>query len=94
VKIAEAIDKARILRDTEIPNEVLLGWLASHDGIVWEEVIRKYENPCAKPVYDQDTDLEDTELLIPAPWDELYPHYLAMQIDLEHHDIDRYNNES
>ena len=94
MKIAEAIDKARILRDTEIPNEIMVGWLAAHDGIVWEEVLKNYEHPPEKPVYGEDTDLEDTELLIQAPWDEMYPHYLAMKIDLEHGDYERYNNEA
>lgn len=95
MKIAEAIKQAKILRDTEIPDEMLVSWLSAHDGTVWEETVRHYERPPdSKPVYDGETDLEETELLIPSPWDELYPHYLAMRIDLAHQDIDRYNNEA
>lgn len=93
--INEAIRQARILRDTEIPDNMLVKFLSDHDGIVWQEVISKYERPepAAMPVYDGDTDPE-TELMVPAPWDGMYPHYLAMQIDLAHEDIDRYNNEA
>lgn len=94
MKIAEAINKARILRDTEIPNSTLIGWLSAHDGIVWEEVLSRYEHPPEMPAYGTDTNPDTTELMIPAPWDEMYPHYLAMQIDLAHHDTDRYNNEA
>lgn len=96
MNIAGAIKKARILRDTELPDETLVGWLSAHDGTVWEETVRQYENhsPTERPAYDAETDPEATELLIPAPWDELYPHYLAMRIDLAHQDIDRYNNEA
>ena len=93
--IAEAIKKARILRDTEIPDSTMVGWLSAHDGTVWEEVIRHYERPPdSRPSYGEAADREATELLIQAPWDELYPHYLAMLIDLAHQDIDRYNNEA
>ena len=93
--INEAIRQARILRDKEIPDDVLVKYLSDHDGIVWQEVISKYERttPSAMPVYDGDTDPE-TALMIEAPWDGMYPHYLAMQIDLAHGDIDRYNNEA
>lgn len=93
--ISEALEKGKILRDTDIPDEELVRMLSDHDGIAWEEVIRRYEGPHPeRPAYGADTDLEETELLIPAPWDGLYPHYLAMQIDLAHHDADRYNNEA
>lgn len=36
--------------------------------------------PCVRP------------LLAPAPFDELYLHYLCMRIDLEQGEIERYNN--
>lgn len=95
MNIATAIRKARILRDTEIPDSTMVGWLSAHDGAVWQEVVSRYEGPpTVMPVYGDDTDLEATELLIQAPWDELYPHYLAARIDLAHQDIDRYNNEA
>ena len=94
--IAEAIRQARILRENEIPADVMVKWLSDHDGVVWEETVSQYEGhqPETRPVYDGDTDKENTELLIQAPWDDLYPGYLAMRIDLAQQDIDRYNNEA
>ena len=32
--------------------------------------------------------------MIPFPYDELYPRYLAMRIDLEHGELERYNNDA
>ena len=94
MKISEAIKQARILRDTEIPDGTMVQWLSAHDGAVWQDVISKYEGQLtAMPVYGDETDPE-TELLVEAPHDGLYPHYLAMRIDLAHQDIDRYNNEA
>ena len=42
---SEAIKQARILRDTEIPDDVMVGWLSAHDGTVWDEVHANYEGP-------------------------------------------------
>lgn len=92
--IADAIRAARAMRDTELPDELFISWLSSHDGQVWENTVKSYENPGTKPVYDEETDTEATSLLIPDPYDDIYIDYLVMRIDLAHHDIDRYNNEA
>lgn len=44
-----------------------------------------------KPSYDGDTDT-DTELLVESPYDEIYPFYLAAQIDLFNQEFDLYSN--
>lgn len=90
--IHDAICGARAMRDTELPDKMLLQWLSSHDGQAWEAVCSRYEGAASKPDYDDNTDPEATELLIPAPWDDIYIDYLVMRIDLAHQDIDRYNN--
>ena len=92
--IANAIRGARAMRDTELPDELFVQWLSSHDGQVWENVCKRYEGAGTMPSYDEDTDREATALLIDAPWDDIYIDYLVMRIDLAHHDIDRYNNEA
>lgn len=90
--IHDAIFGARAMRDTELPDKMLLQWLSSHDGQIWDAVCSQYENAVVRPSYDEHTDTEATELLIPDPWDDIYIDYLVMRIDLAHHDIDRYNN--
>jgi hypothetical protein len=41
--------------------------------------------------YNEDTDPQ-TELLVPAPWDELYIHWLEAQIDYHNGEYTKYNN--
>lgn len=92
--IQRAIETARAQASTELSNEILVGWLSRLDGQLWQEVCSHYagNEDGTMPSYDEDTDLEATELLAAAPYDELYPTYLCMRIHLDHGDIDRYNN--
>lgn len=92
--IQQAIDAAIRLRDGEVPIGMMIKWLSDHDGAVAETVIRQYEPDAEIPVYGENTDREATELLIPAPWDGLYPLYLTMMTDIYSGDIERYNNEA
>lgn len=92
MRIAEAIRFARKRRDTELPNEILVQWLSALDGEIWQEIVRHYPDAGTMPVYNDETDLEGTSLMIDAPWDDLYVDYLAMRIDLDHGEIERYNN--
>jgi hypothetical protein len=48
--------------------------------------------PAAFRGYDGSTELQSTQLLVAYPYDELYVVYLVMRIDLEHGELDRYNN--
>ena len=41
--------------------------------------------------YDGSTD-QDTEMLVPAPFDEMYIRWLEAQIDYANEEYDRYNN--
>ena len=68
----------------------------------WSDVFGPI-GPAAEPVtpeeadyagYGPDTDINSTELLIKAPYDEIYPLYLEMRIDLENNEIERYNNDA
>ena len=94
--VAGAISRAKALRPSEVSDETMVKWLSSLDGKLWIEVISQYEKPVpsAAPVYTMDDVGEnaDTELLIPAPFDQLYIDYLLMRIDLENDDYERYNN--
>ena len=93
--IAEAINRARARRDTELPDKILVKWLSDLDGQLWEDVVRKYEGPpSTRPSYADDADLNGTELMIREPYDDLYVDYLTMRIDLDHADYERYNNDA
>lgn len=43
--------------------------------------------------YNNDTP-QDTVLLAPYPYDEIYQHYLNRQIDLQNLEMDKYNNDT
>lgn len=43
--------------------------------------------------YTDDT-AQDTELLAPYPYDEIYVHYINRQIDLQNQELDKYNNDT
>lgn len=93
--ILEAITRADLIRPNELDPAVKLRWLSTLDGQIHAELLEAHED--APPVfrgYDQDTELRSTELLVPFPYDELYPGYLLMRIDLEHGELDRYNNDA
>lgn len=90
--IENAIQSALAIRDAEFPESIMLQWLSSHDGQAWTNVCSQYADAGEKPIYNEDTDTQATELLIPSPWDDIYIDYLVMRIDLENGDIDRYNN--
>lgn len=65
-------------------------WLKQAEGFVIEEVIKTHEGgeDCELP---EDWD-EDSELLVGAPYDELYRHYVEAQIHYANGEMNRYNN--
>ena len=90
--ILEAIQRADLLRPNQLDPAVKLRWLSTLDGQVHRELLRAFpETPEPFTGYGEDTELRQTGLLIPYPYDELYLHYLLMRLDLEHGELDRYN---
>jgi hypothetical protein len=91
--IAEVISKVDSLKPNSYNQEDKVGWLSTLDARVKTKIIDEHE--CAEPItfdgYDGMTDLE-TELLVPAPYDEMYLRWLEAQIDYHNSDDDRYDN--
>lgn len=81
--------------DRSYPNdysaETKLRWLSEFDGQVRKDVIDTHAGAPETPFlgYDGTTDIEAAELLIPAPYDEVYPIFLAMKIQTLDADIVR-----
>lgn len=68
-------------------------WLSTLDGIIKESIIdthEGYENVTFKG-YDENSSLS-TELLVPAPYDDIYLRWLEAQIDYANNEYDKYNN--
>ena len=93
--ILEAITRADQIRPNELEPAVKLRWLSTLDGQIYTELLAAHaDGPERFGGYDGETELQSTELLVPGPYDELYLRYLLMRIDLEHGELERYNNEA
>ena len=91
--VLEALAQANCLRPNELDDAVKLAWLSALDGQICAELLAAYEGETVPfSGYGPETELRTTSLLVPWPYDELYLRYLVMRLDLEHGELDRYNN--
>jgi hypothetical protein len=93
MKIIEAIDRIDTLKPNTFSQSEKVMWLSTLDGIIKNEIIDTHVG--AEQVtfsgYDDDTDLA-TDLLVPAPYDELYLFWLESKIDYWNGEYGKYNN--
>lgn len=91
--IMEAIYRADAQKPNVYPQEEKIRWLSALDGVVKKEIIDTHEGgeDVAFKEYDNLSDL-NTELLIPAPYDEVYIHWLEMHVDYANAEFGKYNN--
>lgn len=91
--LQEVIDRADILKPNSYSQNEKIWWLSCLDGTIYEEIISTHEGG-EKVVfsgYDSKT-LLNTQLLVPAPYDEIYIRYLEMQINYANGEFGKYNN--
>lgn len=93
MKIREAIDRIDGLKHNTYTMEEKVGWLSKLDGITKVQLIDTHEGGEETEFegYTVARDMEKT-LLIPAPYDDVYIHWLEAQIDYYNGEIARYNN--
>lgn len=91
--IAEAISQVDTLKPNTYTPEDKIGWLSTLDTKVKTQIIDAHEGGenIAFSGYDSSTD-QDTQLLVPAPFDEMYLRWLEAMIDYHNGDDGRYNN--
>lgn len=91
--IMEAIYRADAQKPNVYSQEEKIRWLSALDGTVKTEIIDTHEGgeDIVFNGYDAMTDL-NTELLIPAPYDEVYIHWIEMHIDYANAEFAKYNN--
>ncbi len=90
--LKEAIVKFDTEKSNTIPDELKIGWLSSLDSSVFHTIVLTHENTenISFSPYTAETS-EDTVLIIPEPFTDIYFHYLAMKSDLYYSDINKYN---
>lgn len=93
MKIREAIGTIDSLKHNTYSQSDKIAWLSRMDSNIKRLIIDTHEG--AEEVnftgYDDTTDLE-TELLVPAPFDEIYLRWLEAQIDYTNGEYNKYNN--
>ena len=91
--VSQAIARTDRLKPNSYAYPDKLQWLSQLDGRVRKEIIDTHEggNDTAFVPYSE-RERGDRELLIPAPYDESYIHYLSAQIDYFNGEYERFNN--
>lgn len=91
--IIEAINLIDMKKPNTYTQEEKVRWLSTLDGIVKRLIIDNHAG--AEDIeftgYDDTTDVA-TELLVPAPYDEIYLFYLESKIDYYNGEYNKYNN--
>lgn len=94
--IMEALHRIDTLKPNSYSNPEKIKWLSILDGIIKTEIIDTHElNEGEENVvfegYAEDVDLTK-ELLVPAPYDDIYIHWLQTHIDYTNGEYGKYNN--
>ena len=91
--IIEAINRIDAIKPNSFSQQDKVRWLSTLDGIIKKEIIDTHEG--AEKVtfngYNENT-LITTELLVPAPYDDVYIRYLEMQMDYANGEYNKYDN--
>lgn len=93
MKIIEAINRVNLLKPNTYSQSEKVRWLSALDGIVKTEIIDKHEGgeDITFVEYD-DTTPTTTDLLVPAPYDDIYLFWLEAKIDYWNGEYGKYNN--
>ena len=91
--VMEAITHVDTVKPNGFGQTEKLRWLSVLDGAVKNEIIDTHEGAEDAPFtpYDENTDFLQ-ELLVPAPYDEVYVRWLEAQIDYAGGEYGKYNN--
>jgi hypothetical protein len=90
--IIQAINRIDALKHNTYTQSDKVDWLSRLDAMVKNLIIDTHEGEeVTFTGYDDNTDL-NTELLIPAPFDEAYMRWMEAQIDYYNGEYEKYNN--
>lgn len=91
--IIEAINRIDALKHNTYSQTDKVMWLSTLDSMVKNHIIDTHEgaDEVSFTGYDDSTDLQ-TELLVLAPYDEVYLRWMEAQIDYHNGEYGKYNN--
>lgn len=92
MRIMDAINRLDTLKFNTYTNADKIAWLSQLDGKVKQQIFDTHEggDGVSFAGYTSKTPL-DTELLIPAPFDDVYLKWMEAQIDYHNGEYDKYN---
>lgn len=88
--IAEVISKVDSLKPNTYSTDDKVDWLSNLDARVKSQIIDAHEG--GENIEFNGYKSEDAELLVPAPYDEMYLRWIEAQIDYHNGEEGRYNN--
>ena len=92
MKVREAIDRIDSLKHNTYTYGEKVEWLSRLDGIIKHQIIDTHDDG-DDIVFEGYTENDmETDLLVSAPYDEMYIRWLESQIDYYNGEIARYNN--
>ena len=97
--VEQALARARELRPgCKISDETCRRWLCEEDALLRQQLFEKsgadeYAAAGADLAWSGEALTDDTVLLVPVPFDALYPHILCARIDAALGETDRYAGE-
>ncbi len=81
------------VQPTSISEDILIGWLYQLDAELYQNVIATHEGvEDVTPPVPQEQMEDDTQLLVGAPYDAMYVHWIQSRIDYTLGEYGHYNN--
>ncbi len=90
--IQQAIDRIDTLKPNKFEIEQKVAWLSALDGMVHREILMAHEGLAPGSVfhgYDCCRDM-NRQLLVMEPYEDIYQHYLATQMDIANAESGKY----
>lgn len=92
MRISKIIENIGRLKPNTVDVADMFDWINEIEGIVYRGIFEKAEDTDFElPTYDYEAD-QEAELLVTAPYDIIYFHYLSAKIDFIECEINSYNN--
>lgn len=93
--VGQVLDAVNEIQPTSISKNILVGWLHQLDTELYQNVIATHQGAdAAEPSIPADEMGDAAQLLVGAPYDAIYVHWLQSRIDYTLGEYGRYNNSS
>lgn len=90
MKLKDLLNKIDRLKPDAVDQQDKIDWINTLEGKVHEEILSRATDYSGEFV--PYTEADDSELSIPAPYDDIYFYYICAQIDYLNNEIVSYNN--